>query len=48
MEDIKRMLPNDTVLDLEVIRTLPDDGANNGQRSKARYPSKSICTTSTK
>lgn len=40
MQDIKRMLPDSTTLDVEIIRTLPDEGAN-GQKSRNKYHLKS-------
>ncbi|WP_339044443.1 DUF4290 domain-containing protein [Cardinium endosymbiont of Tipula unca] len=36
MEDIKRMLPDGVVLDLDIIRTMADDGAN-GQKSRPKH-----------
>ncbi|MGI2298690.1 DUF4290 domain-containing protein [Candidatus Cardinium hertigii] len=36
MEDIKRMIPDGTILDVEIIRTLPDEGAN-GQKFRNKY-----------
>lgn len=41
MEDIRRMLPSDTVVCLEVIRTLPNDIAN-GQRTKSNHFTRSV------
>lgn len=43
IEDIKRMLPDGTVLDLEAIRTIPDDGAY-GQKHRTKQHTKSIAT----
>lgn len=36
MQDIKRMIPDGTILDVEIIRTLPDEGVN-GQKSRNKY-----------
>ncbi|MGI2299937.1 DUF4290 domain-containing protein [Candidatus Cardinium hertigii] len=36
IEDIKRMIPDGTTLDVEIIRTLPDEGAN-GQKFRSKY-----------
>ncbi len=40
MQDIKRMLPDGTTLDVDIIRTLPDEGAN-GQKPRNKYQTKS-------
>lgn len=39
MQDIKRMLPEGTTLDVEIIRTLPDEGTN-GQKSRIKHQPK--------
>lgn len=43
MEDIKRMIPNGTTLDVAIIRTLPDEGANS-QKSRNKHQPKSTTT----
>ncbi len=40
MQDIKRMIPDDTMLDVAIIRTLPDEG-NNGQKPRTKQHVKS-------
>ncbi len=40
MQDIKRMIPDDTTLDVAIIRTLPDEG-NNGQKPRTKQHVKS-------
>ncbi|TSJ80638.1 MAG: DUF4290 domain-containing protein [Candidatus Cardinium sp.] len=40
IQDIKRMLPDGTTLDVEIIRTLPDEGAN-GQKPRSKHYVKS-------
>ena len=40
IEDIKRMLPDGTTLDVEIIRTLPDEGTN-GQKARNKHHLKS-------
>ena len=39
MQDIKRMIPDGTMLDVEIIRTLPDEGAN-FQKPRNKYQTK--------
>ena len=41
MEDIKRMLPADHLINVEIIRTILTDDNANGTKNKVKYPTKS-------